>query len=291
MSLQNIIYNFKEFFRKFWKIIVLLAFVILLIALVIKGITTVQKFLTTQSSTTPGTSGIVTIDGNGVNLQDSQELAESYKVQIEAGTNELSVNTNNVEVNASLNSIPLQLKKEKKRILLDSTNIGNGSTIIFTIITGGDGSWVSQRVGPDIKHYYLAVQVNNPNSDQTTTTDGIISGKVFFDESMFLTYSTEEAAQSAIEGKENTFTLPTKSLDGIQIRAEPTEGTARIFVIPSMVDNTGIDGTSIRLDQYNNWTSTLNIKEFAGHQLTLMLKAEDGMAFTTSFQYVSFWVP
>ena len=80
--------------------------------------------------------------------------------------------------------------------------------------------------------------------------------------------------------------------NGMTITAEPsTDDTKRIWVKVSMVDYEGVQNDDITVSDANGWTATMDISKFSGHQIVLMLKAENDFATRTSYQYISVIVP
>jgi hypothetical protein len=171
---------------------------------------------------------------------------------------------------------------------------------------GGDGSWLGQRLSEEIDTYYLALEVvNNNEADlvemvstddvatqqvQSSSTLPLPNGKVYFGEDSYQTYASESEAQQAAALQ--SLTIPTYMVqDGLQLRAEPNANTARIWVSICMVDGQIVQSVSSRLNQDSNWTGTLDVSEFAGHQVTLVMKAENNSALMNGYSYVSFKVP
>jgi len=79
--------------------------------------------------------------------------------------------------------------------------------------------------------------------------------------------------------------------NGLQLRAEPNSSTTRIRVQVCMVDSKPCMITGVSLYESNNWSDTLDVSNFAGSQVTLMLHASNVNGLSNGFSYVSFFVP
>lgn len=248
-----------------------------------------------QSAIT-GTTGIVTLDNSQIGVFDTQSEAEANKTQVTAGIKSLTVSSSeNVNVSASMNGIPYRITStSKNNYTLDLSNVGDGSTIVIRVAIGGDGTFIGQRLDGRIKTRYVAFCVSNPKLTQNQAAQdmGIPTGKIYFGEDSYLTYGSESEALSATYGKRNHLTIPLYMFEnGLQLRAEPNENTARIWVKPCRVDNKRIGVYGVRLNADSNWSGTLDISQYAGSQLTLMLKFENSSGMTVGYSYVSFFVP
>ena len=237
-----------------------------------------------------GISGVVSLDGNAVGVFQEQAEAEANKVTVDAGIRTLSISgSGNIDVRAMFagNWIDILTQTKGNNYDLDLTGVGNASTIILRFMVGGDGSFTSQRLSGNVKTYYLALDVNNPNQNvETAKSLGVPNGKIYFGEDAFFTYGSEsEAYQAALD---NPIVIPTYMVhDGISIKAEPDEGTYRIHVTVSAPSRR--DGPM--LWSANDFAGVIDVSEFAGQQITLMIHAENDLGFVHGFSYLSFSVP
>lgn len=302
----------KNFFQKHWKtllILVVLAVLIVLIATtdvfgqLSNAISNISNGTNTDNgksnvSSVPSDTRVATLDGKNLSIFESQEAAESSKISVEAGKKSLSFSTSeHVSVSAYIGgrSVDILSNNGSDSYTLDLTNVADKSIVIIKVTVGGDGSIVSQRLGTaDSKTHFVAFEVSNPNMsvEEAAQTSGIPNGKVYFADSVYQTYGSEIEAQQAVKGKQGQFTIPTYMVqDGLQLRAEPSENTARIRIKVCMVGIRGVSSNSICISQETNWAGTLDISGYAGYQMTLMLHAEDGWGINNGFSYVSFFVP
>lgn len=295
------------FIKKHWKAIVIAVMAIILIIVVVNVI---KHLSGANSNVTAGTSGIATLDGSAVGVFDNQKDAEANKVTVDAGTKKLVVSgSGNIDASATVGGFPASILTETKDghydVALDG--LGDGTTVIVKMLVGGDGSWVGQRLSGDVDEYYLAITVSNPQQNQTQQTQGqttspsaqtaqtlgVPNGQVYLGEEAYQTYGSETEAQQAVASQQNAFTLPVYMVqNGLKVTAVPTtDDTARIWVKITMVDNEGVDRAGVCVNPENDWSDVLDVSEFAGHQVTLMLKAENGWAISSGFSYVSFYLP
>ena len=187
--------------------------------------------------------------------------------------------------------------KDNKNFTIDLTNQHNNQTILFTLEVGGDGSLVGKQLqNDDFEKYYLVIKVKNDKLPETETkfeNTPIPTGEILIGDQKFQTYSSEdEASKSTINSQ---LTIPTELLENFTITCEKhSETTSRIWVKISMLDGSiksEFNKKQVVLSNENDWTNTLNVKDYAGHQITLMIKAEDSFGITSSYQYISIKLP
>ena len=280
--------------RRIITAVILLIVVIVLFVLLIWGISATIKASRANAASVPGTTGVVSLDGNTISMFEDQAKAESNKTTADAGTHTLKVSgRSNVSIRATAsgNSANGIVAGSGNDYELDLNGLSDGTIVILTVAVGGDGSFLSERLSEEVKRYYVALEVNNPDvSANTASTLGVPSGKVYFGEASYLTYRSEEEAQKAVE--DAPLVLPTYMVaDGIPVRAEPGENTYRIQVTICMLDGESFHLGGPFLWSENNWEGTLDVSACAGHQVTLMLHAENDMGFVNGYTYVSFYVP
>lgn len=248
-----------------------------------------------SNNTVVGTTGIVTMDGNKIGVFDTQSEAESNKISADSGVRKLQVSgSGNVDVSANVGGIPTGIISGKNgKYDMDLSGIGNGTTVVVTVSIGGDGSFFGRTLTTDVSKYYFAVNViNNEETVNTTQTLNAPNGTIKFGDDVYQTYGSEQEAQMAVLGQKNLYTLPTYMVkEGIQLHCEPGENTARIWVKPTMVDGESGSYNGVRLNQDSDWSGILYVSDFSGHQVTLMIKAENNTGLSNGYSYVSFFVP
>lgn len=269
--------------------IVAIVLIVLLIVFMVKLVSNSHA-----NNQTVGTVGVVTLDGNSVGVFSSKEEAENNKFTVDAGMRSMKVSGfGNTSVHATVGGIPANIVTNAKGSTydLDLNGIGNETTVMIQISVGGDGSLMGERLSGDVDKYFLAINVNNPdNVADTAKTLGLPNGKIFFGDDSYQTYGSETEAQQAVSN--NPLVLPTYVVEnGIQLRAEPNENTARIQVKACMLDGDPINRDGPRLYSGNGWSDVLDVSEFSGHQVTLMIHSENDMGLSNGYSYVSFFVP
>lgn len=289
-----------KFIKRHWKAILIAVVAIVLIIVVIN-----VAFSSTNDNTTvtAGTAGIASLDGSAVGVFDNQSDAEANKVTVDAGVKILQVTSDEyVEVSATVGGFPVGVTNtQEKTYEVDTSNLGDGSTVIVQILIGGDGSFVGRRLNNDVDTYYLAINVNNPNQTtadsaaQTAQALGLPNGKMYVgeDKDTFQTYGSESEAQQAVAGQQNNFTLPKGMVqNGLSFTVEPTtDDTARVMVKVCMMDGESVESIGKYVSPDSNWAGTLDVSNFAGHQITICIKAENGWAISNGYSYVSFFLP
>lgn len=290
-----------RFFRKHLKSVLI---IIVAIALIVGAFFAVKyaysKLGNNTNSTVVGNSngqsGMVTIDGHKVDVFDSEDEARANPVTADAGARVITVNGKNPKVRTNNGSVN-ELADGKYELHLD---LPNESTVMITVKTGGDGSFIGSRLSKDVEIRYLMITVNNPKSvtpdvengsNSSSDTSGVPTGKVSFAGSTFQTYGTEADAQAVVANKRDSFTIPTSMAKELTLTAEPSEGTARMLIYVCMVDTDDERSLEKRLNQDNNWTNSFDVSAYAGHQVTFCIKAEDSMGLSNGYSYVSFFVP
>lgn len=289
-----------NFIKKHWKAILIAVVAIVLIIVVVNVI---KHFSGANNSNTvtAGTPGIVTLDGNSVGVFDNQSDAEANKVTVDAGVKNLDVSgSGNIDVTATVGGFPIDVTNTKgSKYELNMDSLGDGSTVIVKVMVGGDGSLIGQRLGDDVETHYFAINVSNPNQEtgdtaaQTAQALGLPNGKIYIEEDTYQTYGSETEAQTAVANQQNAFTLPLYMVkDGLSLTAEPTtDDTARIMVKVCMMDDESVESAGTYVGPDGNWSGTLDVSKYAGHQITLMIKAENGWAISNGYSYVSFFLP
>lgn len=149
------------------------------------------------------------------------------------------------------------------------------------------------------KHYYIAISVNPTNSapeDETpvstktkTIQKSLIpppSGKIFINDLLYVDYEDETKAKNAAKVQQLYI-----SGTELSLKANPNEGTVRIYIKPYSVDDELLWKSSKLLHQDNEWTDTLDISEYSGHLLTLKVQAESNKTTNNGYTYISFYVP
>ncbi|MBR1540940.1 MAG: hypothetical protein IJ629_07390 [Clostridia bacterium] len=298
----------RGFFSRHWKalLVVVIAIILIVVILVVKPFAGISNQLTRNnpSAATAGQLGVITLEGNGIGVFDTESEAEANQVTVNAGKATLKVSgSGNIDVSASIGGTPANIltTTNGNSYELNLDGLGDGTTILVKVMVGGDGSLIGQRLSENVDTHYFAVNVSNPNQQaqtgdpntQTAQTLGIPNGTVYVDGSAFQTYGSESEAQQAIADQQNRFTLPTSMLtNGLPITVTPnTDDTARVFIQVCMVD--GYDGGSFAVcaNPETDWLANLDVSQFAGHQITLMIKAENGWAISTGYSYISFFLP
>lgn len=286
--------NIGRFLKRHWKAVVI---VIVAIALLVAGKSLIKHF--TASDTTGvtansgGTTGTVAIDGQAVSIFDSKDEAVANPITLDAGIKSMSITGSNAKVSTDIGSVSHTSGSDYE---LNLNGLADGTAVTLTVQTGGDGSFFGQRLGNEVETHYLVVNVSNPEgsapADGTANhVSGVPTGSVRFGDSSFKTYGSEAEAQAAIADQQSQFTIPTSMAKNLVLTAEPSEGTARIWASVCMVDGADETGLESRMNQDSNWTATFDLSKYAGHQVTIVLKAEDGMALSNGYSYVSFFVP
>lgn len=291
-----------RFFRKHLKSVLIVVVAIALIVGFFCLIKYVNKFGNNAANSTVvgnsnGESGVVAIDGYKVDVFDSEDEARANPVTTDVGIRSFTVNGKKPKVKIDNGSVN-ELSDGKYELHLE--NLPNESTAMITVKTGGDGSFISDRLGKDVETRYLMLTVNNPisvipegetSSTGSANTSGVPTGKVSFAGSTFQTYGTEADAQAVVANKRDSFTIPTSMAKELTLTAEPSEGTARMLVYLCMVDEAAERSLEKRLNQDNNWTNSFDVSAYAGHQVTFCIKSEDSMGLSNGYSYVSFFVP
>ena len=274
--------------KKVWPIVLLIC--ILIIAIIVIAVKLVSLLLGTGSTpVVAGNSGIVKMSGYDIGVFNTKDEAVSNVFTVDAGIHTISVRSSDrsdVEAQGNLFNLNIVTEDSKNNFSADLSGIGNNEIVVFKVYVGGDGSSVGKLLQEDIKVYYFAVQVINSNPNVTSSPSGSPGGKIWFGEDSYQTYGSElEARNSA------SVTLPSDLVQNLPISAEPSGNTARIRIKICLVDGSDYDLTVALLSGENNWSGTLDLSDYEGHQLTLMIKAENGMAVVSSYTYVSFFVP
>lgn len=250
------------------------------------------------STVTAGETGTVTLDGSRIGVFDSQQDAETHKVTVNAEAKSMTISTTeNVDVSVSVDgrSANNVLTKSGNGYTLDLEGFGHESVVVVKMSIGGDGSLLGKRFGnAGIETKYFALSINNPTvaQEQSITTLGVPTGVVYFDGSAYQTYGSEVEAHNAMVTERNRFTIPTYMVtNGIEVRAEPGENTARMQVRVCMVDSNDFDTRFVYLNSSTNWTGTLDVSQFAGHQIILMINSMNTTGISNGYSYVSIFVP
>ncbi len=123
------------------------------------------------------------------------------------------------------------------------------------------------------------------------STEDTPNGKVYFGGDSYMTYGSEKAAQKAVASEKNRWTIPLSLAKDFTFKVEPTPETARVLVMISMVDDKSIERAGVYVSPDDSWTGKLDVSEFFGHQITLMIKAENQMALNNGYSYVSIFIP
>ncbi|MBR2290188.1 MAG: hypothetical protein IJ867_06335 [Clostridia bacterium] len=280
-----------SFIGRHWKALLILVIAIILVVIIAitKPFSGLMGAISNNQSS-PKASGSVTLDGQKVAVYATQADAEANKLSVNAETKTLIIPENGrVSVNPS--NI---LASSNGGYTLNLAGCGDQSLVVIKVTTGGNGNFLSQRLSKDLKDSYLALVVSNPNIEANgmTKTSGVPTGKVYFGDVAYETYGSGSEAHQAVAGKQSQFTIPTYMVEnGLQLRAEHGNNTARIWVKVCMVGIRGIDTKGIRLNADSNWSGVIDISQFAGYQITLMLHAENGDVTSNGYSYVSFFVP
>jgi len=246
-----------------------------------------------------GDTRVATLDGKSLNVFETQEAAASNKTVVEAGKKALNVpNAEHVYISTYVNgnSANIVSSIDSNSYTLDLSNVPDNGTVVIKIETGGDGSALGKRLGiSHINTQFVALSVSNPTLNtepEATAALGIPNGRIYFGEDVYQTYASEGEAQQAVRGQRSQFTIPTYMVEnGLQLRAEPNEATARIRVQVCMVGTKPVSVTGALLNNSSNWSGTLNVSNYVGQQVTLMIHAENGMGLSNGYSYVSFFVP
>lgn len=311
--MNKIFRKIGRFFRRHWKAITIVVVAIILIVVVTSlvkhfagGSSNPSTGAGNGSSTaftgnSGGENGIVTVEGQSVGIFDTKDDAEANPITVTAGVKSMTVNGDNAQVSTNIGSINHVSGKDYE---LNLDGLADGTIATITVKTGGDGSFIGQRLGNDVETHYLTVNVSNPNATPAGTSGGnastgtapnstssVPTGTVHFGDTTFQTYGSEAEAQSVVANDHNKFTIPTNMAKNLVLTAEPSEGTARIWASVCMVDDVDETGMESRMNADSNWSATFDLSKYAGHQVTIVLKAENGMALSNGYSYVSFFVP
>lgn len=278
----------RRFIKKYWKVLLVIGIIIILL-IIICGV--IKSF----SKKNPGVSGVIRVDGAQVKVYPTKDIAAMETNKIISLPKERKITANGFE---KVEVTGRHLTQDGDKYILDLTGLRSGTNVILKIREGGDGSWTGILFKENVQTYYLAFSVqDDPKNHPNTTNSNNVStatptGTVYFDNTKYHTYASENEAQQAIADSSKSWTIPTNMVtNGLQLRAEPGENTTRIRVSVCLVDTEPIDGKQTLLNADNNWSSIIDISPFAGHQVTLMLHAEGPDGLSNGYSYVSFVVP
>ena len=298
-----------DFLKRHWKSIIIAIMAIIIIIFSVKGI----SLLIEKKHEKTGIPGIVKVDDKKIKVFESYENAQLPKNIIET---DASAKTIKVKGNGyiKINSNPrLKIKtlKESSKFSADLTQQKDNQIILFEVKIGGDGSLIGERLEmEEIEKYYFCLKVLNPNFetnedeqesqpntelDENQTpidTNSTPTGEILISGEAFKTYSSEEEALNALN--KSGLVIPTELMENFTITSEKhSENTSRMWVKICMLDNqaSGFNKTSVVLSSENGWTNSLNVMDYAGHRITLMIKSEDSMGFNTNYSYFSIELP
>lgn len=285
----------RRFFHRNWKkLSVFIGFILAIIVIV--GIIIAVSNSGTPSVGSPSSSNTATLNGSALSVFNTQEEAEVNTTTIDAGTYSLNVTGSNIDILVTIGGIRVrdniltQIKEGSYELNL--SEVGDGTTVIGKISTGGDGSITGKLLEGGINTVFFSLRVNNPTVAPSATAElmGVPTGILYFgdDEDQFHVYGSEKEAQNSA-----TITLPIAMVqNGLKVKAVCNDNTARLWVKPYFLDGELVGNRlGVVLSAENDWTNVLDVLPFAGHQLMLMLKAEDGWAINTSFGYIACYVP